>query len=166
MRDPATSGLMAECLRRAGVRRAGVQPAAAARLPLALFAMCCDADAMFSRSDEDKIMRREARRFIWVLEAALAAQASGPEGGSAGDRAHTSSAEAEVALDSFAASYTRARRFHAAWSATVRDRALWHHSSGIWTHDGGHLFGRTSRRPSTSSSLPSWPSRRSWRRAR
>lgn len=111
MRSVETIDAMAECLGRAGVRAA-----AAPRLALALVCMRLDSERLFTESREDKLMGREAARFVRALEAELKAQADEAGGAPAPD--------AGARAERFGASFTRARRFHRAWSTADRPATL------------------------------------------
>ena len=107
MKEPATIGLVAEYLSSLGIERT------LAKKLLALAYMAYDAEAMFDDSDADKVMKREASRFKKMLARQLK---RGTE---------------QASNEPFEASFTRARRFYAAWSrqdipkqARVVDEAL------------------------------------------
>lgn len=141
MRDHGTVELMAACLRDAGLPEEGPfstteATTKRARLALALIAMHVQEKSLFDveACPNDKIMRREVRRFMRQLRVALTTTTTTTTAPAYPQEATTqteaTATEAAVAPPSpdesttFASAFTRAKRFHAAWSAVDRPQTL------------------------------------------
>ena len=136
MRSAETIELMSSCLRELGLYgedggSGGCGDGGAAqkhaRLAICMVVMHLHASLFFDAdSANDKIMRREARRFALKLKRALHAT---PMTTAANDKAGVPPAQAASCAEineeeAFGASFERAARFHAAWAAMDRPQTL------------------------------------------
>ena len=120
MQTPATIGLVDDVLVEHGTRAQG-----APRLVLALLSLSVHAEHLLDPdADHDRIIRREASRFVRKLRLALLAHATHTtidERSSLESLLPTSESttkrSAMQAAESLASSFERARRFHRAWSS-------------------------------------------------